>query len=123
MNEIKPPFIRRNLSKKVFNWGQDIEIVFDVAQRHGCHLEPSTDEYIIAKIIGDGVRLVLYPHKTSAKNYHLRVRDENSKNPEAAHLIVNHLDLAAGNNCTFQMKLQSKHDLINRAKKFIGQSV
>jgi hypothetical protein len=34
--------------------------------------------YQIAKLTGDGVRLVVYPHKTTTNNVHTRIRNEGS---------------------------------------------
>ncbi len=50
------------------------------------------------------VSLVFYPHRTSAGNYHLRVRDNGSKNKKLTNSLMKRLDEAAGNNCTFTRK-------------------
>lgn len=59
--------------------------------------------YQIAKIIGSDFKIVVYPHKTSAGNIHLRVRDEGSKNKLRAAEVMRSLDdiEAYRYNCTF----------------------
>ena len=51
------------------------------------------------------VCLIFYPHKTSAENYHVRIRNQNSKNEQEADRLMRELDTAAGNNCTFTKKI------------------
>lgn len=51
------------------------------------------------------VNLIFYPHKTSAGNYHVRVRDANSKDKQKANLLMDKLKRESGNNCTFTRKL------------------
>lgn len=48
-----------------------------------------------------GVRLIFYPHRTSAGNYHIRVRSQGSKQPKRAMTLMAMLYIGAGNNCTF----------------------
>lgn len=70
---------------------------------NGLDLIESKADYQTAKIKGEGVCIVIYPHKTSAGNYHLRLRDENSKNKERAFQIMKDFDkLEMG--CTFSHK-------------------
>ncbi|WP_454734261.1 hypothetical protein [Cupriavidus pauculus] len=64
-----------------------------------------------------GVRLVFYPHRTSAGNYHIRVRSQGSKQPKRATTLMSLLYIGAGNNCTFQW---AGHDL-NAAHKLAEQ--
>ncbi len=51
---------------------------------------------------GPAVRLIFYPHRTSAGNYHLRVRDQASKDKKRAALLIARLQVASGHWCTFQ---------------------
>jgi len=60
--------------------------------------------YILFKIKGADFSIVAYPHKTSAGNRHIRVRDENSKNKVEAKRIMNTLFEKSGNNCRFWHK-------------------
>lgn len=85
------------------HWRDDLSIAEKVAAEAGCKIEAATADYQTAKLIGDGVRLVIYPHKTSAGNRHLRVRDENSSDKARAMDIAQKLSAAAGHNCTFHM--------------------
>lgn len=60
--------------------------------------------YILFKIIGNDFKIVAYPHKTSAGNRHVRVRDENSKNKKESLRIMKKLYDLSGNNCRYQSK-------------------
>ena len=51
------------------------------------------------------VRLVFYPHKTSAWNYHIRVRNEGSKDTKRANQLIRELS-ASVIGCTFNEKNQ-----------------
>ena len=58
------------------------------------------------------VCLVFYPHRTSARNYHIRVRNQGSKNKEKAEKLMKMLDEGSGYNRIFSKKInikQSKH--------------
>lgn len=68
-------------------------------------LEWSEVDYIAFVWSGPTVCIVFYPHKTSAGNYHIRVRDQGSKDKALAVKIMDELDSAAGYNCTFTRKL------------------
>lgn len=67
-------------------------------------MEDVWKNFICFKIHGPDYRIVVYPHKTSAFNYHLRVRDEGSKNKAEAERIMKKLDIGSGLNCTFSRK-------------------
>jgi hypothetical protein len=62
----------------------------------GCAVERSSADYEIAKVKGDGVSLVIYPHRTTAGNHHARVRDNGSKNKLQADRVMVALDTGAG---------------------------
>lgn len=96
-------------------WESDLALAAPVLARHGCALEDVTADYQTARIVGDGVRLVIYPHRTSAGNYHLRLRDEGSAKPMAAIHVAKALDKAAGYNCTFSMHMDAISRLAQRA--------
>ncbi len=68
-------------------------------------LEWSQHDYEAFVFKGPAVHLIFYPHKTSALNYHIRVRDSNSKDKERAKALMRALDKAAGHYCTFTSKL------------------
>ncbi|HEY1772485.1 MAG TPA: hypothetical protein VGH91_04755 [Gammaproteobacteria bacterium] len=48
-----------------------------------------------------GVHLVFYPHRTSARNYHIRVRSNGSNYGDEADRLMKLLDEGSGFNCTF----------------------
>lgn len=93
-----------------------MEIAQKIADENGLSIIDSNDPNITAKIKGDGICLVIYLHKTSADNYHYRVRDENSKRPSLALEIATKMDTETGLNCTFQMKNESLRRLRIRAE-------
>lgn len=87
-----------------YPYGDELRLLAKYARRHDCTLDlcnPSAPTYQVAKFRTEGVSLVIYPHKTSAGNYHLRVRNENSKNKELAAWIMRDLYKESGLNCTF----------------------
>jgi hypothetical protein len=65
---------------------------------------PVFKNYILFKIQGKDFRVVAYPHKTSAGNRHVRVRNEGSKNIKEAERIMDKLYELSGNNCRYQRK-------------------
>jgi hypothetical protein len=58
------------------------------------------------------VQILFYPHKTSANNYHIRVRDSGSKNKKLAQRIMDRLSESTGT-CTFSQK---NRGMINETK-------
>ena len=74
-----------------------------LAHEHG-KLEWSKNDYEAFRFTSEHLVLIFYPHKTSAGNYHLRVRDQHSKNRIHAFQLMRRLDRAAGYNCTMTMK-------------------
>lgn len=52
------------------------------------------------------VCLIFYPHKTSAGNYHVRVRDQNSRDSKRADFLMRKLYCESGNDCTFSRKIR-----------------
>lgn len=75
----------------------------------GGELEWGVHNYQAFTYEGYGVRLVFYPHRTTAQNYHIRVRDEGSEHKRLAEAVMIAFDLAGGNNCTF-----SRHAILYR---------
>ena len=104
IKEFKPPFSKHALGTALWSWGSELKAAYGIAKKSGCALIRAKDQFVVARVIGDGVRLVLYPHRTTALNYHLRVRDEGSKNPCRALDMAMALDVGTGLNCTFSMK-------------------
>lgn len=60
-------------------------------------------DYEVAWYEEPDCRVVIYPHRTSADNYHLRTRAQ-GRNQRRAKQIMAKLYLATGYNCTFQWK-------------------
>lgn len=59
------------------NFKPSVERALKAAQANGCELFLSDAAYQVAKIVGPGVKLVIYPHRyTSGQG--LRIRDEAS---------------------------------------------
>lgn len=95
-------------------WKDEFEWATAVCAPLGCTVERSTAMFEIAKVKGDGVSLVIYPHRTTAGHYHARVRNNGSKNPEQAQRVMTALDNGEGlpeqvaqrvrGSCTFQHK-------------------
>lgn len=56
--------------------------------------------------IKDDVTLVFYPHKTSAMNHHIRVREQGSKDKARANAIMAVMAIDLANDCTFHQKGQ-----------------
>jgi hypothetical protein len=112
-----PEVITKRTAGKHYVWDEDLRLARDVAARYVCMVYLDDAPYHVAKIKGDGVQLVLYPHQTSAGNHHMRVRDEGSRDAQKALEISDALNKSAGFNCTFSMKAWSHEKLVNRAKK------
>jgi hypothetical protein len=70
-------------------------------------LNPGHPVYQLAKITGPDFCIIAYPHKTSAGNRHIRLRQQGSKNVARAYEVIAALDVEAGYNCTFQTKHSS----------------
>jgi hypothetical protein len=87
--------------RKLKQWAAELSLAARVAADYGGDVSVSDSAYQIGKVVGSDYRIVIYPHKTSAGNYHARVRDENSKNKSRANEVMSALDRAAGFNCTF----------------------
>lgn len=60
------------------------------------------------------VRLIFYPHKTSAGNYHLRIREQGSKDKERAEFLMDRLQIGSGHSCTFQTARQHGGDFMRQ---------
>lgn len=60
---------------------------------------PGEHDYEAFTYSAPGIRLIFYPHRTSAGNYHIRVRAVGKPEPEKLRAAVYAL---AENSCTFQ---------------------
>lgn len=84
------------MSRNRDEWADEFKWATTICQNHGCTVTRSTAQYEIAKVIGPGVALVIYPHRTTAGNRHARVRDNNSKDKAAAEKVLTALDHGEG---------------------------
>lgn len=81
--------------KKRVQWVDEVESAKIICEPLGCVVERSQHAYEIATIKGDGVSLLLYPHKVSSThNVHVRARDNGSKSKERARQVL--MALASG---------------------------
>jgi len=67
-------------------------------------VEHSDNDFECFTFKSKDVSLVFYPHRTTARNYHIRVRNNGSKDKEKAIKIMDILDNESGYNCTFSRK-------------------
>lgn len=88
------------------DYGDLFKVASVVLANEPGHLYWAADDYVAFRYIEEfsTVRIVFYPHRTSASNYHLRVRDEGSKDKRRAELLMKRLDIGAGHSCTFTRK-------------------
>lgn len=83
------------------NWQEEFNKVKEILPE--AKIEWVLENYIAFKIKGKDYTLVAYPHKTSAGNHHIRIRDENSKDKFKAVGAMKKLD-DSENSCTFSVK-------------------
>src|SRR5579872_112764 len=82
--------------KKAEPYKQEFDWATTICAPLGCTVERSAAMFELAKVKGEGVSLVLYPHRTSAGHYHIRVRNNGSKNAAAAECVMAALDSGQG---------------------------
>jgi len=78
---------RRALAKARKPWHDVINECQSFATARGLKCEvrdPRSPQYQICRLTGDGVRLVVYPHRAPGMHYVARARDENSRDKDAA---------------------------------------
>ncbi|QND53480.1 hypothetical protein HB779_17485 [Phyllobacterium sp. 628] len=106
------PFTKKRIGKH-YQWKFELDILFAWCEANGAELFLTYAPYQVAKIIGDGFKIVAYPHKTSACHHHMRLRDEGSKNKRRAEEVMETLDrLDNVRGCTF-----SRHHNLSRLLK------
>lgn len=97
----EPPFTKKRCGKHAA-WATELELAYAFAQREGLTFQLSTAAYQVAKLTGDDVRIVIYPHRTkSTGNVSLRVRDENSRNTARADALLDAMDALVPGYVTF----------------------
>ena len=94
----------KKIRTKPREWQAEFEVAAAVLEGEPGALEWATDDYVAFRYREPGVRIVFYPHRTSALNYHLRIRDEGSKDHARFADLTRRLYVGSGANCTFQMK-------------------
>ena len=73
----------------------------EILAGRGGKVEWSTNDYQAFTYREPGVCLVFYPHKTSAGNYHVRVRNQGSKEAPLAKRLMRELYVQSGHSCSF----------------------
>jgi len=88
---------------------EEVALLQKFCSEHGMTYEPGNPgapDYVLARLTGEGLVIVAYPHKTSAGNHHIRLRDGGSKDKNACamtmYAIYNSKPYV--HNCTFQHK-------------------
>lgn len=84
------------MGKKREPWADEVSWATAICAPLGCSVVRSDANYEIAKVRGDGVSLVLYPHRTTAMNYHVRVRNNGSKDKAKAGRVMQALNRGEG---------------------------
>lgn len=107
------PF-KKQRKPKAFPWQNEVDLAVAICTPFGCVVERSPHDYEIATVRGDGVQLVIYPHRTTAGHHHARVRDNGSKDKIAARTVMLAMNNGTGLpepdrsrvafSCTFQAK-------------------
>lgn len=77
-------------------WKDEIGYAEIICAPLGCIVARSLHQYEIATVKGEGVQLLIYPHKTSAGHHHARIRDNGSKDKERAKAVMRALDAGEG---------------------------
>jgi hypothetical protein len=78
-------------------WSEEIGFAEKICGALGCVVERSKHAYEIATVVGKGIRLVIYPHKTSSTgNISARVRDNGSKDKARAREVMLAMKRGAG---------------------------
>lgn len=101
----EPPFTKKRCGP-LSVWRDELALAYAFAMREGLTFELRAAAYQVARLTGDGVRILIYPHKTkSTGNVSLRVRDENSKDPDRADDLMVAMDALVPGFNTFARNL------------------
>jgi hypothetical protein len=104
MSEKLPKAIN-DVSKNKKMWANVKRVAADRLSELGGKLMDSPHDYEIARWMNPELTLILYPHKTSANNYHCRVRAGFCSNRDTLRKAIFAL---AENSCTFQFPTERK---------------
>ncbi len=80
-------------------WDENLTEWRESVKPFGCEIKRSTAAYEIAKVIGPGVALIIYPHKSSRGHHAARVRNNNSKDIELSRQVIAALKLWCKEDC------------------------
>lgn len=90
---------------KHWEWQEEFDMAGRILASEPGELVIANDPYVAFRYLEPSkIRIVFYPHKTSAGNYHMRVRNEGSRDASRADELMVRLDIGAGHNCTFQRR-------------------
>ena len=82
-----------------------LNVATELLKDEGGKIEESSHDYQCFTFKDKNICLVFYPHRTTARNYHIRVRDQGSKNKSRANKLMAMLAEDSGYNCTFSRKI------------------
>jgi hypothetical protein len=84
------------MAKRSIPWADEFDWATMICEPFGCVVARSKAMFEIATIRGEGVSLVMYPHKTSASNHHARIRDNGSKDKSKAERVMDAMNAGEG---------------------------
>ena len=85
------------MSKRRLEWAKEVEFATLICHQVGCVVERSQHAYEIATVKGEGVSLLIYPHKTTGTgNVSARARDNGSKDKKKARAVLTALKRGDG---------------------------
>ena len=93
-----------NAGKYNKHYKDEFKMAETILQPYAGSLTWSEIDYEAFRFVSPEVTLIFYPHMTSSLNYHLRVREQNSKNKELANKLMSLLHIGSGHWCTFTRK-------------------
>ena len=67
------------MSKKRRPWQDHYDVAALILKDEPGEMVSAADAYVAFRYREPGVRIVFYPHQTSGGHYHIRIRDEGSK--------------------------------------------
>lgn len=98
----------KNKGKYQNIYGKEFALAKFALKNDDGRLEWANADYQAFTYKSDEVTLIFYPHKTTANNYHIRVRSQNSRSAEKANDLMAMLDKSQSWNCTFTYKKAAK---------------
>jgi len=105
------------LKSKWGTFGRDMRLAMESLKDEGGEFISRDADYEIAWYVEDGLRVIFYPHRTSASNYHIRIRIH-GKRTDRARYIMTKLYYCQPHYITFQWKGLSYNELHEWADEF-----